>query len=657
MKCPHCQGDNPDDTRFCGHCGRELFWVESAEKSVTKTFVSPHHIERGNVIAGRYEVVEEIGKGGMGTVYKVYDTKIKEYIALKLLKPEIASDSETIERFRNEIKLARKIGQRHVCRMYDIGEEGYSYYITMEYIPGENLKRFIRRSGHLNEAKAIFIAKQVCEGLAEAHRLGIVHRDLKPQNIMIDHDGNTRIMDFGIAQSVVTRGITGTGSIIGTPEYMSPEQAEAKSIDPRSDIYSLGAILFEMVTGHVPFEGETPLSVAIKHKSEPPQNPREINSQISEGMSQIILLCLKKRQEERYQNAEDLLADLDRIEKGLRLAEKVTSKAQKTDRLALPEKEITIKFKLRKAIVPFLVFLVVVLAAFQIFRPSAKKPPDEAEPQLPKRSPIVTRIARPEDFRNVVQRTIGMDAKDTETAKKIITFLTPLLGEAAKSIDPKDLEQVERYLVDLKAKLPEKGPFLEMWSEADAKIKEGKKQQQAGKIAESHKSVSKSQSEMRQLLTLVQEKQNADTAKAEMEEAKKKAEEAQLKNGENLLHWIALEKEKDASDAYAKNDFSGAKTLYMILRKVYGLSIMGGDEESCLRALQGLVRDVKTEVDSMRGTMKDMWLYERAGEEAGRANVIYRDGQYAESAEFYILAAFLYAKSMEVASASSQPLK
>ncbi|GAI84985.1 unnamed protein product, partial [marine sediment metagenome] len=197
-----------------------------------------------------------LGKGGMGKVYKAHDTEIKEQVALKLLKPEIASDEKTIERFRNEIRLARKIAHKNVGRMYDLGKAEGSYFISMEYVSGQDLKGLIRQSRQLTVGTTISIAKQVCGGLAEAHRLGIAHRDLKPSNIMIDKDGNARIMDFGIARSLKAKGITGPGVMIGTPEYMSPEQVEGKEVDQRSDIYSLGVILYEMVTGQVPFEGD-----------------------------------------------------------------------------------------------------------------------------------------------------------------------------------------------------------------------------------------------------------------------------------------------------------------------------------------------------------------------------------------------------------------
>ena len=324
MKCSKCHFENPEDSHFCSKCGTQIHPSEKISSPHTKTYQAPiKELTIGSTFADRFQVIEELGKGGMGEVYKVFDKKIKEKVALKLLNPEIAADEKAIERFRNELKYARKISHRNVCRMFDLSEEEGTQYIIMEYVPGEDLKGTIRRVGLLSIGKAISISKQVCEGLAEAHRLGVVHRDLKPQNIMVDREGNARIMDFGIARSIKTKGITGTGVMIGTPDYMSPEQVEGKEVDHRSDIYALGVILYEMVTGGVPFEGDTPLSVIVKHKNEAPPNPKEVNAQIPIDLSRMILRCLEKDKERRYQKTEDILSELIKIEKEILTEEKV----------------------------------------------------------------------------------------------------------------------------------------------------------------------------------------------------------------------------------------------------------------------------------------------------------------------------------------------
>jgi serine/threonine protein kinase/Flp pilus assembly protein TadD len=369
-KCPKCHSENPETKQFCGDCGTQLPSSRDIHPEVTETLQTPiKELTTGATFAGRYQIVEELGKGGMGRVYKVFDTEIKEKIALKLLKPEIASDRETIERFSNELRYARKISHRNVCRMYDLGKAEGTHFITMEHVSGEDLKSFIRRSRQLVVGTAIFIAKQVCEGLAEAHRLGVVHRDLKPGNIMIDKEGNAKIMDFGIARSILVKGITGAGVMVGTPEYMSPEQAEAKEVDHRSDIYSLGIILYEMVTGRVPFEGETALSIAMKHKGETPKNPKEYNAQIPEGMSRLILKCLEKDKENRYQSAEELRLELEKIEKGIPTTERAIPR-----RKPLTSREITLQFSLKKLLVPALVVSALVMAVVMvIWQPWSQK--------------------------------------------------------------------------------------------------------------------------------------------------------------------------------------------------------------------------------------------------------------------------------------------
>ena len=319
-ECPKCQTNNPDTQKFCGDCGTPL----EADVVHTQTLETPvEELTTGSTFAERYQIIEELGKGGMGRVYKALDTKLNEKIAIKLIRPEIASDKNNIERFNNELKFARQISHRNVGRMYHLEEEKGIHFITMEYISGQDLKGLIRQTGQLTVGKAISITKQICGGLEEAHRLGVIHRDLKPNNIMIDKEGTARIMDFGIARSLKAKSLTGPGVMIGTPDYMSPEQAEGKKADQCSDIYSMGVILYEMVTGKVPFKGDTALSVALKHKTEVPADPRELNNRISEDLSGVILKCLEKRKEERFQNVGELFSELQNIKEDLPLTTSV----------------------------------------------------------------------------------------------------------------------------------------------------------------------------------------------------------------------------------------------------------------------------------------------------------------------------------------------
>lgn len=323
IKCSNCSAENQEDAYVCIECGSALSMTRQATASYSDRLkTTAPELPAGTTFAGRYKVMTELGQGGMGRVYRVLDTKINEEVALKLIRSDIAEDDVTLERFNNELKTARKISHRNVCRMFHLEEEGGFHYITMEYVPGINLKSFIKRSGQLTVHKTVSISRQVCEGLQEAHRMGIVHRDLKPQNVIIDEEGNARIMDFGIALSYKTERLTSQGMLIGTPEYMSPEQVEAKPVDARSDIYNMGILLYEMLTGKLPFEGETPLSVAVKHLNQEPQNPQTYNVQIPDSLSQVILKCLEKNKERRYQTTRELCADLAKVEDELETGER-----------------------------------------------------------------------------------------------------------------------------------------------------------------------------------------------------------------------------------------------------------------------------------------------------------------------------------------------
>jgi serine/threonine-protein kinase len=200
-QCPKCKAENPDESKFCNECGTQINSVETPDESFTRTLETPvEDLPRGTLFAGRYEIIEELGTGGMGKIYRVEDMKAKEEIALKLIKSEIAANKKTIERFRNELKSARKIRHKNVCQMFDLGEYEGIHFITMEYVTGEDLKSLIRRV-KIDIGTAIKITKQICAWLIETHRIGIVHRDLKSSNIMIDKAGNARIMDFGIART------------------------------------------------------------------------------------------------------------------------------------------------------------------------------------------------------------------------------------------------------------------------------------------------------------------------------------------------------------------------------------------------------------------------------------------------------------------------
>ncbi len=344
----------------------------------TETLETPsEELSTGATFAGRYHIVEELGKGGMGRVYRAIDRKLNEEVALKLIRPEIALDERTLERFQNELKIARKISHRHVGRMYELMEEKGVHFITMEYVAGQDLRGLIRQTGQLTARKAVSIATQILGGLAEAHRLGVVHRDLKPSNIIIDREGSARIIDFGIARTAATKGKTGEGAIIGTPEYMAPEQVEGKPVDQRADIYALGVILFEMVTGRPPFEGETPLAVAVKHKTDPPPDPREIAPQIPDELGRVILRSLEKDRDKRYQTSEEFLAALAAIDEALPKTERTAP-----TRKPATSKRITVEFTPKKLVVPAVALAVLVLAAIFLWRPWISKISGVAAPQV-----------------------------------------------------------------------------------------------------------------------------------------------------------------------------------------------------------------------------------------------------------------------------------
>jgi serine/threonine protein kinase len=284
--------------------------------SAVDVAADPHGLVSASAAASfgipeRFKILSQIGTGGMGIVYKVRDLETGEILALKLLKPEVASNPKMREELRREVCLARRVTHKHVCRIHEFYRSDVSSCISMEFIDGETLLTKLRNSGALSIAESIRIARQICAGLREAHTRGIVHRDLKPANIMIDTSGVVKIMDFGIAR-LSQEDDPLTRSIAGTPEYMAPEQIELKAMAPRTDIYALGLLLYEMVTGAQVFTGETTIAVALKQLRESPRRPSEIVSMLPSGLEAVILKCLRKNPVSRFQSVDDLDSALDK---------------------------------------------------------------------------------------------------------------------------------------------------------------------------------------------------------------------------------------------------------------------------------------------------------------------------------------------------------
>ena len=275
--------------------------------------MSVHPTHWTSELDARYEVLEEAGRGGMGVVYKARDKETNETVALKILKPDIASDRLAAERFLNEVRLARRITHKNVCRVYEFNRAGTAAYLSMEYVEGESLRSIVERMGAVNVRKGIQIARQICAALHEAHTQGIVHRDLKPENVMLDTSGNVKVMDFGIARLLDTSVTATAGGIIGTPAYMAPEQAEGHAVDARTDIYALGLILYEIFTGKAAFTGDTPMVVALKQIREAPPAPHTVDASIPPELDVAIMRCLEKEPARRFQSVEELDAVLAAI--------------------------------------------------------------------------------------------------------------------------------------------------------------------------------------------------------------------------------------------------------------------------------------------------------------------------------------------------------
>jgi len=261
----------------------------------------------GDHLAGRYEIIEAIGRGGMGAVYRARDTELEEVVAIKTVRPELLTDPIVVERFKDEIRLARRLTHRNVVRTHDFGEFGGVYYLTMEFVEGITVRELLDTRGRLAVGPVLAIAAQLAESLALAHEQGIVHRDIKPQNLLLDADGVLKVMDFGIARLAARRAeLTEAGLVVGTPAYMPPEQLLAEPVDARSDLYAVGVVLYECLTGVLPFEADSPISLIARVLNDAPRPPVELNDEIPPPLSEVILRLLAKKPDDRVQTAAEL---------------------------------------------------------------------------------------------------------------------------------------------------------------------------------------------------------------------------------------------------------------------------------------------------------------------------------------------------------------
>src|SRR5436309_6073745 len=323
MICPQCSHTNPAESVLCEECATPLplddqtiqpgsasGWSAPVGDVVVRP-AAAKEFSPGTLLGHRYEILQLLGQGGMGAVYKARDVELERLVALKLIRPDLASHPEMLRRFKHELILAREVTPPNVIRIFDLGQASGLRYITMEYVEGRDLRALLHEKRKLTPEEAVPIFLQIAAALEAAHSAGIVHRDLKPQNIMVDKEGRVYVMEFGVARSLETPGMTQTGALMGTPEYMSPEQAKGMKVDARSDLFSMGIIFYEMLSGVSPFKADTAMATMFKRTQERAVPLAQAGSSVPVFLSDIVSKCLEIEPEKRFASAREMAQQLE----------------------------------------------------------------------------------------------------------------------------------------------------------------------------------------------------------------------------------------------------------------------------------------------------------------------------------------------------------